>query len=148
MILKRPCSVRIYNTMEEKKSTYKGNTEARRRANAKYLSETVEDIKIRVPKGAKEKYKQAAADAGKSLNQFAIDSMEYQMHNASGDPVRPSIAPDPSGNISINVSPEDKARYEDAAEYFGKHLDRFIVDTIEAKVLSIPQSLIKSQPLR
>ena len=137
MILKRPCSVRIYNTMEDKKSTYKGNTEARRRANAKYLSETVEDIKIRVPKGAKEKYKQAAADAGKSLNQFAIDSMEYQMHNASGDPVRPSTAPDPSGNISINVSPEDKNRYEQAAKSEGKELNRYIIDAVELRMIQV-----------
>ena len=36
---------------EEKRSTYSGQTEARRRASAKYLKEAVEDVRIRVPKG-------------------------------------------------------------------------------------------------
>lgn len=64
---------------EEKKSSYRGFTEAHRRGNAKYLAEKVEDIKIRVPKGKKQYYKDAADRAGKSLNQFAIDAMEYQI---------------------------------------------------------------------
>ena len=65
--------------MEEKKGTYKGNTDARRKANKKYLSETVEDIKIRVPKGRKEYYKDAAAVIGLSLNQFAITAMDEKI---------------------------------------------------------------------
>ena len=36
---------------DEKKSTYTGYTEARKKANEKYLKESVEDIRIRVPKG-------------------------------------------------------------------------------------------------
>lgn len=123
--------------MSDKKSTYKGSSEAQRKAIAKYHAEKVEDIKIRVPKGAKEKYKQAAADAGKSLNQFAIDSMEYQMQNGSADPVRPSTAPDPSGNISINVSPEDKNRYEQAAKSEGKELNRYIIDAVELRMIQV-----------
>ena len=65
--------------MEEKKSTYKGNTDARRKANKKYLSETVEDIKIRVPKGRKAFYKSAADSAGLSLNQFTIDALDEKI---------------------------------------------------------------------
>ena len=38
---------------DEKKKTYKGQTEARRRASAKYLKESVEDVCIRIPKGQK-----------------------------------------------------------------------------------------------
>ena len=34
---------------QEKKSTYTGQTDARRKANAKYLKEAVEDVRIRVP---------------------------------------------------------------------------------------------------
>lgn len=66
--------------MEEKKSTYKGNTDARRKANKKYLTENVEDIKIRVPKGRKEYYKDAAASIGQSLNQFAINAMDEKIN--------------------------------------------------------------------
>ena len=64
---------------EEKKSTYRGFTEAQKRANQKYLSETVEDIKIRVPKGRKAYYQNAASAAGVSLNQFAISAMDEKI---------------------------------------------------------------------
>ncbi len=67
-----------YN-MEEKKSTYKGNTDAHRKGNAKYLSERVEDIKVRVPKGQKEYYKHAADLGGLSLNQFIINAMDEKI---------------------------------------------------------------------
>ena len=63
--------------MEDKKrSTYKGQTEARRKASAKYLAETVEDIRIRVPKGKKAIIKDHSTIKGESLNSFvnrAID---------------------------------------------------------------------------
>ena len=64
---------------DEKKSTYKGNTDARRRATAKYLTETVEEFKIRVPKGRKDYYKDAAATVGLSLNQFAVQAMDEKI---------------------------------------------------------------------
>ena len=51
---------------EEKKSTYTGNTDARRRANAKYLSETVEDVRIRLSKRAKGMIK-AHADTSRGI---------------------------------------------------------------------------------
>lgn len=59
----------------EKKSTYKGQTEARRKASAKYLKETVENIQVRVPKGDKQKYKDHADKMGESLNSFVIRAM-------------------------------------------------------------------------
>lgn len=59
--------------------TYNGNTDAHRRGNAKYLSETVEDIKIRVPKGRKEYYKLCADHADMSLNAFAIKAMDEKI---------------------------------------------------------------------
>lgn len=64
---------------EEKKSTYKGQTDARRRATAKYLRETVEEFKIRVPKGKKAEYKLHAEEQGESLNQFVIRAIEETM---------------------------------------------------------------------
>ena len=59
--------------MEENKSYY---TEARKKGNEKYLK-SQDDIKLRVPKGRKEYYKEMAADVKMSLNEFAIKSMEY-----------------------------------------------------------------------
>lgn len=58
---------------EEKKSTY---TEARKRANEKYLKESVEDIRIRVRKGQKEVIKHHAEGQGESLNGFVVRSID------------------------------------------------------------------------
>ena len=64
---------------EEKKSTYTGNTDARRRANNKYLHETVEDVRIRVPKGQKAVIKAHADGQGESMNQFVIRAIDETM---------------------------------------------------------------------
>ena len=52
------------------------STEAKRRGNAKYLNEKVEDIKVRVPKRKREEYKQQAANKGDSLNAYIIKLLE------------------------------------------------------------------------
>ena len=64
---------------KDNKSNYKGNTEAHRRGNAKYLTEKVETIAVRVPKGRKAFYQDAAQSEGMSLNQFAITSMDERI---------------------------------------------------------------------
>ena len=56
--------------ISEHKSRY---TPAQKRAAEKYLHEKVEDIRIRVPKGEKEKIKAFAYNKGKSLNKFIYD---------------------------------------------------------------------------
>lgn len=65
--------------LEEKKNTYKGQTDARRRASAKYLKESVEDIRIRVPKGQKAVIKAHADQQGESMNQFVIRAINETM---------------------------------------------------------------------
>lgn len=50
-------------------------TQAQAAASKKHLAK-LEEIKIRVPKGKKEEYKQKAEAAGKSLNQYIIDCIE------------------------------------------------------------------------
>lgn len=52
-------------------------TKAQAKASAEYLKK-LDEIKIRVPKGKKEMYKQMAEAEGKSLNQFIIDKIEGQ----------------------------------------------------------------------
>lgn len=64
---------------ENKKSTYKGQTDARRRASAKYLKESVEDVRIRVPKGQKAVIKVHADSQGESMNQFVIRAINKTM---------------------------------------------------------------------
>lgn len=69
---------------EEKKSTYSGQTEARRRASAKYLKETVEDVRIRVPKGQKAVIKAHAERQGESMNAFVIRAIDETMERDAG----------------------------------------------------------------
>lgn len=64
---------------ENKKSTYTGQTEARRKANAKYLKESVEDIRIRVPKGQKNIIKSHAKQQGESMNSFVVRAINETM---------------------------------------------------------------------
>lgn len=64
---------------EERKNTYKSQTDARRRATAKYLKETVEDIRIRVPKGQKAVIKAHADRQQESMNQFVIRAINETM---------------------------------------------------------------------
>ena len=61
---------------EEKKSRY---TEAQAKAARKYLKESVEDIKIRVPKGQKALIKAHADQQGESMNQFVIRAINETM---------------------------------------------------------------------
>ena len=49
--------------------------EQRKEANKKYLA-TLDEIRIRVPKGKKDEYKAKADAEGKSLNQYIIDCIE------------------------------------------------------------------------
>lgn len=61
---------------EEKKSRY---TEAQAKAAKKYLTESVEDIKIRVPKGQKAIIKAHAEQQGESMNQFVTRAINDTM---------------------------------------------------------------------
>jgi predicted HicB family RNase H-like nuclease len=64
---------------DEKKSTYTGYTEARKKANEKYLKESVEDIRIRVPKGDKARVQEHAATMGESMNSFVVRAIDETM---------------------------------------------------------------------
>ena len=64
---------------KEKKSTYTGQTDARRKASAKYLHEVVEDIRIRVPKGEKAKVQAHATSTGESMNAFVVRALDETM---------------------------------------------------------------------
>lgn len=64
-------------------SGYTGQTDARRKATAKYLKETVEDVRIRVPKGQKTIIKDHAASQGESMNQFVVRAIREAMERDS-----------------------------------------------------------------
>jgi len=75
---------------EEKKSTYTGQTEARRKASAKYLKESVEDIRIRVPKGDKSRIQAHAAKMGESTNSFIKRAIDETIE-ADGHIMKPAV---------------------------------------------------------
>lgn len=56
-------------------------TDAQKKASIKYLKEKTDSIQIRTPKGTKERWRIAAADRGKSLNQFIVDTVEAEIEN-------------------------------------------------------------------
>lgn len=56
-------------------------TDAQKKASIKYLKEKTDSIQIRTPKGTKERWRTAAADRGKSLNQFIVDTVEAEIEN-------------------------------------------------------------------
>lgn len=66
---------------EEKKARY---TEAQKKAIQKYLHESVEEFKVRVPKGEKAIIQAAAAAAGESLNQYVLTAIRSRM-SAAGE---------------------------------------------------------------
>ena len=70
---------KVIHMSEEKKSTYRGQTDARRKASAKYLKESVEDVRIRVPKGQKAVIKNHAEQQGESMNAFVIRAIDETM---------------------------------------------------------------------
>ncbi len=51
-------------------------TEAQKRASIKYIQEKTDDIRIRLPKGTKDRWKAAADLAGVSLTRFVQDAVE------------------------------------------------------------------------
>ena len=51
-------------------------TDAQRRATLKYLTESTDNVQLRVPRGTKERWKAAADVAGVSLTKFVQDAVE------------------------------------------------------------------------
>lgn len=55
-------------------------TEAQKKATIKYMKNNLDDIKIRVPKGKREEYKQSAKTAGyESFNSFVIEAINEKL---------------------------------------------------------------------
>lgn len=54
-------------------------TEAQKKASLKYLQERTDDIRLRVPKGTKSRWQEAAASKGVSMTQFVVETMEREL---------------------------------------------------------------------
>ena len=60
-------------------------SEAKKKANQKHLQEKLDEIKLRPPKGTKERWSAAAAASGKSLQRFIIDVVEAAVVEKPGE---------------------------------------------------------------
>ena len=58
-------------------------SEAQKKASVKYL-EKLDEVRIRAEKGTKDRWKNAASDQGKSLNQFIVDTVENEIRALKG----------------------------------------------------------------
>lgn len=56
-------------------------TEAQKKASIKYISEKTDDIRLRVPKGLKDKYREEAKKRGISMTQFIINCIEKEIND-------------------------------------------------------------------
>lgn len=54
-------------------------TEAQKKASIKYMSEKTDDIRLRVPKGLKDKYRTEAKKRGISMTQFIVNCVEKEL---------------------------------------------------------------------
>ena len=57
-------------------------TDAQKNASMKYLGEKTDSIQIRTPKGTKERWRDAAAAAGTSLNRYIMDAVEEKIEKS------------------------------------------------------------------
>ena len=58
-------------------------SEAQKKASVKYL-EKLDEVRVRAEKGTKDRWKDAAASRGKSLNQFVVDAVEHEISVGTG----------------------------------------------------------------
>lgn len=54
-------------------------TDAQKRASIKYMQEKTDDIRLRVPKGTKDRWKAAADKAGVSMTKYVQDAVETRI---------------------------------------------------------------------
>lgn len=57
-------------------------TEAQKKASIKYMQEKTDDIRLRVPKGLKDKYKAEAQKRGESMTQFILSCIEKEIKSS------------------------------------------------------------------
>lgn len=81
-------------------------SEAQKKATKKYL-DGLDEIRIRAPKGTKERWKDAASICGKSMNQAVVDAVEAAlMGPAAGDRPEghqePQEGHEPAGGVILS----------------------------------------------
>ncbi len=127
-------------------------SEAQKNAIMKYQKEHLEQINIRVKKGCKQKYLDAAAARGQSLAQFLTDaadaaidrdSIRFAAPDAEG-PAAPAAEPEPSSQKTKSQTPGlevvdlqrllTDARYQlDIMDIYGQEQTQRLLDQARSK---------------
>lgn len=127
-------------------------SEAQKNAIMKYQKEHLEQINIRVKKGCKQKYLDAAAARGQSLAQFLTDAADAaidrdSIRSAAPDaerPAAPTAEPEPSSQKTKNHTPDPEAvdlqrlltdaRYQlDIMDIYGQEQTQRLLDQARSK---------------
>lgn len=127
-------------------------SEAQKNAVIKYQKEHLEQINIRMKKGCKQKYLDAAAARGQSLAQFLTDAADAaidrdSIRSASPDaeaPAAPAAEPEPSGQKVKSDAPGlevvdlqrllTDARYQlDIMDIYGQEQTQRLLDQARSK---------------
>lgn len=122
-------------------------SEAQKNAVMKYQKEHLEQINIRVKKGCKQKYLDAAAARGQSLAQFLTDAADAaidrdSIRSATPDaeaPAAPVAAPEPSSQKIKSQTPDlqrllTDARYQlDIMDIYGQEQTQRLLDQARSK---------------
>jgi hypothetical protein len=127
-------------------------SEAQKNAIMKYQKEHLEQINIRVKKGCKQKYLDAAAARGQSLAQFLTDAADAAIDRdsirpAASDaegPAAPAAEPEPSSQKTKNHTPDleavdlqrllTDARYQlDIMDIYGQEQTQRLLDQARSK---------------
>ncbi len=127
-------------------------SEAQKNAIMKYQKEHLEQINIRVKKGCKQKYLDAAAARGQSLAQFLTDAADAaidrdSIRSAAPDaegPAAPAAEPEPSSQKIKNHTPDleavdlqrllTDARYQlDIMDIYGQEQTQRLLDQARSK---------------
>lgn len=127
-------------------------SEAQKNAIMKYQKEHLEQINIRVKKGCKQKYLDAAAARGQSLAQFLTDAADAaidrdSIRSAAPDaegPAAPAAEPEPSSQKTKSQTPDleavdlqrllTDARYQlDIMDIYGQEQTQRLLDQARSK---------------
>lgn len=127
-------------------------SEAQKNAIMKYQKEHLEQINIRVKKGCKQKYLDAAATRGQSLAQFLTDAADAaidrdSIRSAAPDaegPAAPAAEPEPSSQKTKSQTPDleavdlqrllTDARYQlDIMDIYGQKQTQRLLDQARSK---------------
>ena len=119
-------------------------SEAQKNAVIKYQKEHLEQINIRVKKGCKQKYLDAAAARGQSLAQFLTDAADAAIDRDSIRSVAEDTAPEPSSQKIKSHAPDletvdlqrllTDARYQlDIMDIYGQEQTQRLLDQARSK---------------